>query len=144
MNFFATSLLDTATNTLSSTRLVIGGATAAISLLPKTSAFLSSAPLSSPSFAQTAAQILTNEIASLSLPAAALVVSDDYLLSAARGCLVKFLLHASDPSSSGADESLPRSLSSGIQSFPVDPDTLPVTAPVPKIGARLQASGEAM
>lgn len=143
MNFFATSLLDTATNTLSSTRLVIGGATAAISLLPKTSAFLSSAPLSSPSFAQTAAQILTNEIASLSLPAAALV-SDDYLLSAARGCLVKFLLHASDPSSSGADESLPRSLSSGIQSFPVDPDTLPVTAPVPKIGARLQASGEAM
>jgi hypothetical protein len=143
VNFFATSLLDTATNTLSSPRLVIGGATAAISLLPKTSAFLSSAPLSSPSFAQTAAQILTNEIASLSLPAAALV-SDDYLLSAARGCLVKFLLHASDPSSSGADESLPRSLSSGIQSFPVDPDTLPVTAPVPKIGARLQASGEAM
>jgi len=124
VNFFGTT-------SPTHTRIAIGGVTSRVSLLPKTALSLQTG-LPFPDILAT----FLAELKSLTLNTnPSLLVSPAFLLKAASGCLLKY--YASLP------ESLPRPLSSSTQAFTIDPDLLPVTAPVPKIAARLQASGEA-
>ena len=67
----------------------------------------------------------------------------EYRTLAAKNCLLKFYFFLNKKE--GRDESLLYKLGgTGVQEFSINVNSLPVTAPIPKIGSRLQASGEAM
>ncbi len=128
VNLFATA--SKSSSGLSDARVVIGGATRVTSLLPLTSAAIKGKVIVSE-----VVKVFQTEISNIGF-------YDDpqnppeYLLKAATGCIVKYLL--------GLPEELPRPVSTSLQSYSINPESLPVTAPVPKVNSRLQASGDAM
>ncbi|GMI18507.1 hypothetical protein TrLO_g14861 [Triparma laevis f. longispina] len=150
VNCFIVAEIDNSSNVVMNSRVVFGGVTNTISLAPKTADSLVNTSLNEVSLShtlQTFEKELLNDLGGINSNPE-LLVSQQFLLSTAKNCLYKFFLYANEQNLptdliGASDESIPRAVSSGLQSFGVDVDTLPVTAPVPKLSARLQASGEA-
>ena len=90
-------------------------------------------------------QILSNELVIDDDP---VLASVDYRRSLALSLFYKFILYVNDKyvgtRYKSATESIidMRPISSGQQSFPTDPTLYPVSKPIKKINAYLQASGE--
>ena len=83
----------------------------------------------------------TSEVEDLGLNKEDDLTKESYRLLAAQNCLRKFYLFLNGEE--GGDESLVRQTGGqGVQEFSINIDSLPVTAPLPKRGARFQASGE--
>jgi xanthine dehydrogenase/oxidase len=119
--------------------VAVGGVTSAIEVCPKTSRAMLGAVAT---LDDNVIETFTQELESLGLNQEDDLTRKDYRLLAARNCLKKFYLYLN--SKEGGDESLSRDVGGkGVQEYSISLDALPVTAPVPKIGARLQASGEA-
>jgi xanthine dehydrogenase/oxidase len=148
VNLFAVGALSPS-GVLSNVRVSVGGVVNAVSLCPKTALIMASTPVTSEGALQQTLSAFTSELQSLGINSNPdLLVSQQYLVQSAVGCMFKFFSHCvatltGVPNSASVEE-VPRPVTSGVQSFGINADSLPVTAPVPKIGARLQASGEAL
>jgi xanthine dehydrogenase/oxidase len=112
----------------------------------RTEAFLLGKALNDENVIKQAFQVLYNEIVPNKDP---VFSSADYQRSLAVSLFYKFLLHVNASTISPANASGlssvidDRQVSSGTQSFPTNPSTYPVSKPMTKLNAVLQASGEA-
>ena len=133
---------NVAGNKIVAASLAVGGVTVAIEVCPRTAAAMRQAQTDDSSAIKGVLQTFVDELVSLGLNEENDLTKKDYRLLAARNCLMKFYLFLNGDS--GGDESVNRPVGGqGVQEFSINVDKLPVTAPVPKVGARLQASGEA-
>lgn len=129
--------------------IVIGGIGATFTHAFKTEAFWVGKSLRDPNALSTAVQLLSSEL-DASMDSDPVLASTSYRKSLALGLFYKFVLQATQSTISPRNQSAlidlisSRPVSSGQQVLPsVDPNIYPVTKPMSKLNAALQASGEA-
>jgi xanthine dehydrogenase/oxidase len=126
--------------------MVFGGLSKDFIHAERTESFLNGKVLNDMNVLTQAFQMLSNELVIDDDP---VLASVDYRRSLALSLFYKFILYANDKFvssryKSGKDSVIDmRPISSGHQSFPTDPTLYPVSKPLKKLNAYLQASGEA-
>ncbi len=126
--------------------IVFGGLDEFFIHATQTESFLTGKALNDPNVIKQAFQILNAEIEPKVDP---VFSSPDYQRSLALSLFYKFVLYVNrnsiSPLNASAISSVieDRELSSGSQSFPTNPSIYPVSKPMSKLNAALQASGEA-
>ena len=137
--------VDPNTNTVTSVpNIVFGGLSKTFIHAKQTETFMNGKVLNNLSMLSQAFQILSNELVIDDDP---VLASVDYRRSLALSLFYKFILFANDKNvgaryKSAKDSIIDlRPISSGQQSFPTDPKLYPVSKPMKKLNAYLQASG---
>ena len=138
--------IDPNTFIVSASSMVFGGLSPYFIHATDTEQYLSGKALNDQNVLNRAFQILFNELFTDNNPANA---SPTYLKSLALSLFYKYVLYVNRNEISARNLSAlesvyeSRGLSSGIQSFPTNPSTYPVSKPMSKLNAALQTSGEA-
>lgn len=139
--------IDTNTKTvLSPPTIVFGGISESFVHAVETEQYLTGKNLNDQTVILNAFQILNKEILPDNNP---VLAAPEYRKSLAISLFYKYILYLNqnniNPRFKSAIDSVidNRSLSNGSQSFPTDPSLYPVSKPIPKLSAYLQASGEA-